>query len=76
MKLKLKKPLNLTHAGFTFRNGIANVAPEEEAKARRISRLLDYEIVEDEVKEAPKKAPAKPKAKPKAAAKEKTEAKK
>lgn len=60
MKIKISKPLNITHVGFNFKGGIAEVKPEDEEKAKRIAKLLDYEIIEDTPKKAPaKKAPAK-----------------
>lgn len=92
MKIKINKDLSINHAGFAFRNGIAEVAPEDEEKARRISRLLGYEIIEDKAQEAPneepkeepkeveeeapKEEPKKAPAKPKANPKAKTEDKK
>lgn len=75
MKLKIEKPLSIEHVGFHFRHGVAEVRPEDEAKARRISRQLGYEIIED-IQKPKEKAPAKakaPKAKAKVEPKAKTE---
>ena len=73
MKIKIVKDLSINHAGFTFRKGVAEVPEGEEEKARRVARLLNYEIVED----TPKKArTSKAKAKTVAPKEESTEAKK
>ena len=47
MKIKIAKDLSINHAGFNFQKGVAEVPEGEEEKARRVARLLNYEIIED-----------------------------
>ncbi|WP_427036498.1 hypothetical protein [Cytobacillus pseudoceanisediminis] len=56
MKIKVNsKKVNGLYLGFEFENGVAEVAKEDEGRAKSIATQLGYEIIEDEKKSEPKK---------------------